>query len=121
MSLPDAKFGPIDHREDEPFMNLRVKSLKVVFLCKDSHKTMETVCNIIPPQSTADYHLIGMFDKKFSPRFQWAVSALVIFECLSKKISGPKIINIIDEETEREKWVETKWISWKSPGLFYSQ
>jgi len=30
----------------------------VVFLCKDSHKTMETVCNIIPPQSTADYHLI---------------------------------------------------------------
>ena len=85
---------------------------------------METVCTIIPPQSTADYHLIGMFDKKFSPvRYAIrSVSALVIFECLSKKkISGPKIINIIDEETEREKWVETKWITWKYSGLFYSQ
>lgn len=41
--------------------------MKVVFLCKDSHKTMETVCNIIPPQSTADYHLIGLFAHESGP------------------------------------------------------
>ena len=41
--------------------------MKVVFLCKDSHKTMETVCNIIPPQSTADYHLIGLFAHEARP------------------------------------------------------
>ena len=28
---------------------------------------METVCNIIPPQSTADYHLIGLFAHEASP------------------------------------------------------
>ena len=30
----------------------------VVFLCADNPKTMESVCNVIPSQSTTDYHLI---------------------------------------------------------------
>ena len=30
----------------------------VVFLCADSPATMESVCSVIPAQSTTDYHLI---------------------------------------------------------------
>ena len=61
-------------------MAMSGKSMKVVFLCKDSHKTMETVCNIIPPQSTADYHLIGLFDKEF---FHWYRPRFSSDPCLS--------------------------------------
>ena len=95
--------------------------MKVVFLCKDSHKTMETVCNIIPPQSTADYHLIGLFAHESVHRLGPRLPGHILTSVFKQIKSGSKIINIIDEETEREKWVETKWISWKSSGLFYSQ